>query len=217
MNLVRNYSPHLSPNVRSAKPTAELRNILLAEAKEKLDGFLRRWRSRKRAAGVAGIGSSSSVAVLGKKAMDPSMVVSYFHVAERIFYDKGNQVVDTVLVKLYAESQKTQELYTLIQEPNQVVLLEVEPVLKSRGQYKALCMLYEQQGEDLKLLELWAGYGSSLSPLCCPSRGCVFFQDHRRRMGTSRDPGSTIRYDLNVGGQAGSCTHPEMGIVDDEA
>lgn len=167
-NLVRNYSPHLSPNVRSAQPTAELRNILLAEAKEKLDGFLRRWRNRKKTTGTGGVGSSSSAAVLGKKTLDPSMVVSRLHFAERIFSDKGSQVVDTVLVKLYAESQETQELYMLIQEPNQVVLLEVEPVLKSTGQYNALCMLYKQQGEDLKLLELWAKYGSFPSHLSCP-------------------------------------------------
>ncbi|KAI0052121.1 hypothetical protein FA95DRAFT_1602084 [Auriscalpium vulgare] len=43
-NLVRNYSPHLSPNTRSAPPTAELRRVLGMAALEMLEVFLRKWR-----------------------------------------------------------------------------------------------------------------------------------------------------------------------------
>lgn len=64
--------------------------------------------------------------------------------------------MDTVLAKLYAEFEKTHELYTLLAEPNEVVVAELEPVLKETGQYNALCMLYRQRGEDLKLLDVWA-------------------------------------------------------------
>ena len=66
------------------------------------------------------------------------------------------KAVDTVLVKLYAQFGKTKDLLTLFQEPNDVSLLEVEPVLQATGQYNALCMLYKQLGNDLKLLESWA-------------------------------------------------------------
>jgi hypothetical protein len=68
------------------------------------------------------------------------------------------QTVDTVLAKLFARSEKTTDLYALLQEPNDIVLSEVEPVLKETGQYNALCMLYKQRGDDIKLLELWSKF-----------------------------------------------------------
>ena len=70
--------------------------------------------------------------------------------------DEVYKAVDTVLVKLYAQFAKTKELLALLQEPNDVSLSEVEPVLQATGQYNALCLLYKQLGEDLKLLESWA-------------------------------------------------------------
>lgn len=66
------------------------------------------------------------------------------------------KAVDTVLIKLYAQFEKTKELLTLLQEPNDVSLPEVESVLQAKGQYSALCLLYKQLGEDVKLLESWA-------------------------------------------------------------
>lgn len=65
-------------------------------------------------------------------------------------------VVDSVLVKLFARSEKTQDLYALIHEPHQVVLSEVDHVLIKHGQYNALCILFKQAGEDEKLLEAWS-------------------------------------------------------------
>lgn len=64
--------------------------------------------------------------------------------------------MDTVLAKLYAEFGKTHELFMLLAEPNEVLITELEPVLKETGQYNALCILYRQRGEDLKLLDVWA-------------------------------------------------------------
>ncbi|KII87677.1 hypothetical protein PLICRDRAFT_54749 [Plicaturopsis crispa FD-325 SS-3] len=119
-NLVRNYSPHLSPNTRSAPSTAELRKILGFAANDMLELFLRKSRTRQ-----------------------PEQ-------------QKGNAVVDTVLAKLLSESEKTTDLYNLIQEKNSIVLSEIEPVLKRTGQYNALCMIYRQRGDDEKLLETWS-------------------------------------------------------------
>lgn len=68
------------------------------------------------------------------------------------------QVVDTVLAKIYAKAEKTQELYALIREPHAIVLSEIEPVLKETGQYNALCMLYKQTGDDENLLQVWSKY-----------------------------------------------------------
>jgi hypothetical protein len=66
------------------------------------------------------------------------------------------QAIDTVLVKLYAEFEKTADLYALLQSPNDVSVYEVEPVLQRTGKYNALCTLYQQRKEDHKLLDVWA-------------------------------------------------------------
>ncbi|KAJ7452354.1 hypothetical protein B0H11DRAFT_2073067 [Mycena galericulata] len=70
--------------------------------------------------------------------------------------DPSYPVVDTVLAKIYARAEKTKELYTLIQEPHDIVLSEIGPVLEQTGQYNALCMLYKQAGDDESLLQVWA-------------------------------------------------------------
>ncbi|KAF7294878.1 hypothetical protein MIND_01025700 [Mycena indigotica] len=70
--------------------------------------------------------------------------------------DPAQAVVDTVLAKIYAQSEKTKELYTLIQEPHSIVLSEVESVFKANGQYNALCMLYQQLGDEERLLQVWS-------------------------------------------------------------
>jgi len=68
------------------------------------------------------------------------------------------QTIDTILVKLYAEFERTAELYDLIQSHNDVKLSEIERALIKSGQYSALCTLYKQGKEDTKLLEAWAKY-----------------------------------------------------------
>ncbi|KAJ7063354.1 hypothetical protein C8F01DRAFT_984930 [Mycena amicta] len=70
--------------------------------------------------------------------------------------DSSQPVVDTVLAKIYAQSEKTKELYALIEEPHAIVLPEVESILKTNGQYNALCMLYQQSGDEENLLQVWA-------------------------------------------------------------
>ncbi|KAF8155687.1 hypothetical protein B0H34DRAFT_714373 [Crassisporium funariophilum] len=128
-NLVRNYSPHLSPNTLSAPPTAELRKILGMAAREMLLTFLKKSRTRRSVAKGMNAGSTGHPI---------------------------DTTIDTVLVKLYAQFEKTKELYALLQEPNDVSIPEVETVLQETGQYNALCILYKQRGDDLKLLDAWA-------------------------------------------------------------
>lgn len=48
MNIVRNYSPHLSPNTREAPPAIELRRVLGEAAREMLLVFLEKSRRRAR-------------------------------------------------------------------------------------------------------------------------------------------------------------------------
>ncbi|KAF8064149.1 hypothetical protein FPV67DRAFT_1503662 [Lyophyllum atratum] len=136
-NLVRNYSPHLAPSTRCAPTTAELRKILVAEANEKLESFLTKWRARRKVEGASDVTPGGSA--VKSNAVDPSL-----------------EVVNTVLVKLYAELEKTQDLYNLLQESHHIVVSEVEPVLERTGQYNALCMLHRQNGDETKLLETWS-------------------------------------------------------------
>ncbi|GLB39648.1 putative vacuolar sorting protein 39 domain 2 [Lyophyllum shimeji] len=136
-DIVRNYSPHLPPNTRDAPTTAELRKILVAEANERLEWFLTKWRARRKVEGgsEAAVGGSATKS----RPVDPS-----------------SEVVDTVLVKLYAQHEKTRDLYNLLREPHHIVVSEVEPLLKHTGQYNALCMLFRQKGEEGKLLDIWS-------------------------------------------------------------
>lgn len=67
--------------------------------------------------------------------------------------------MDTVIVKLFSEFEKTQELYSLLSESqHQVLLDEVEDALVRGGQYNALFMLYRQRGDTEKLLDGLAKY-----------------------------------------------------------
>ncbi|KAH7877188.1 uncharacterized protein C8R40DRAFT_1248360 [Lentinula edodes] len=131
-NLVRNYSPHLSPNTREAPSTSELRKILLIAAEDMLEAYLRKCRTRRVLENQSGGGSTS-----------PNRQDEY-------------AVVDTVLVKLFARSEKTKDLYALLQETHYIVLPEVETMLVENGQYNALCELHLQMGNHHKLLEIWA-------------------------------------------------------------
>ena len=65
-------------------------------------------------------------------------------------------MVDTVIAKIFAEEDKTADLYTLLQGSNRIILSELEPVLTRTGHYNALCALYEERGESEKLLNAWS-------------------------------------------------------------
>ncbi|EPQ52360.1 hypothetical protein GLOTRDRAFT_140707 [Gloeophyllum trabeum ATCC 11539] len=126
-NLVRNYSPHLKPNTREARPTAELREILKDEARRMLHNVLQAWH-RKARVGDKGLAAMREV----------------------------RMVVDTALLKILAENGDTPELHRMLDGPNDVDLSEVEPILIQSQQFNVLCKLYRQRGEEGKLLDAWA-------------------------------------------------------------
>lgn len=128
--IIRNYSPHLAPNTKSAPPTAELRKILGMAAQEMLEAFLKKWRTRRQV-----------------EADQPGF---------KARWESSYSAVDTVLAKLLAQFEKTADLYSLVQEPNAIIIFEVEPVFKKTGQYNALCLLYKQTGNHEKLLDVWS-------------------------------------------------------------
>ncbi|KAK2467972.1 hypothetical protein APHAL10511_000267 [Amanita phalloides] len=140
-DLVRNYSPHLGPDTTCTAPgTVELKRVLVRNAEAMLEGVLCRWRARM----VATQGTKAQVQIQAKekgkgKAVDPCF-----------------PVVDTVLVKLYAQLRKDTELDALLQDANHVLLSEVEESLIQAGRFDALASLYKQQGQDGKMLDLYA-------------------------------------------------------------
>lgn len=71
-------------------------------------------------------------------------------------------------MKLYVELEKPQELYNVLLEPHNVIISEVEPVLKSNRHYNALCMLYRESGDDGKLLDVWSKYAVLSAALSIP-------------------------------------------------
>ncbi|KZT24873.1 hypothetical protein NEOLEDRAFT_1134568 [Neolentinus lepideus HHB14362 ss-1] len=126
-NLVRNYSPHLKPSTREARPTVELLDILKDEARRMLYTVLQAWQRKGRV-------ENKGLAVMRKVKM----------------------VVDTALMKILAENGDTPGLQRMLDSPNDVVLDEVEPILIQSQQLNVLCKLYRQRGEEGKLLDAWA-------------------------------------------------------------
>ncbi|KAF8499515.1 hypothetical protein JB92DRAFT_3099258 [Gautieria morchelliformis] len=122
-NLVKNYTPHLQPNTRSAPPTSELRKLLVVSARDMLREYLRKWKNKVLYSGEPVIKETS-------------------------------QVIDTVMVKLLAESEDTQELYSLLDSSEDIVVEEVEETLVRTGQYHALVKIYRKRNETGKLLNV---------------------------------------------------------------
>ncbi|KAF8591308.1 hypothetical protein K439DRAFT_1402474 [Ramaria rubella] len=127
-NLVKNYSPHLQPNTRSAPPTSELRKLLMVSARDMLREYLRKWKNKVLYSGESPVKEISQV---------------------RLY-----EVIDTVLVKLLAESEDTQELYALLESSEDIIIEEVEETLIRTGQYNALFNLHQKANNKDKLLEI---------------------------------------------------------------
>lgn len=147
MNLVRNYSPHLSPNIREAPPAVELTRILGDAAREMLLVFLEKSRKRARVEDVNG-------EITRVRSLSPAVILDFQQTDNRRGLFK---VVDTVLAKLYARFTRHQDLNTLLSEPNDVVLSEIESSLRALNLISPLINLYKRHGEEDKLIELYAG------------------------------------------------------------
>jgi hypothetical protein len=153
-NLVRNYSPHLPPNTRTAPPTVELRRILKTAAKDMLLVFLRKCRAKRRL--EKGKPSQDKGQAKGKRRAVNEVCLHRLNVDCRYDAEYLMEVEDTVLAKLLAQCESCDELYDILQEPNDIVLSEIEPILQQTGRFRALCMIYRQRGEHEKLLDVWS-------------------------------------------------------------
>ncbi|KAL1660589.1 hypothetical protein GGF50DRAFT_62885 [Schizophyllum commune] len=147
-NLVRNYSPHLSPNTATAPPTVELRVIMRTAAQDMLESYLRKCWIRRCVDPKAAPGSHPAYPVGGRVGIAQ---------VQGLADEDGLQVVDTVYAKVLAINGKTQELAALIQdERSEIVATEIEPVLVEHSQFDALTTLYQRHGDARKLLELYS-------------------------------------------------------------
>ncbi|KAI0070835.1 hypothetical protein K474DRAFT_1693669 [Panus rudis PR-1116 ss-1] len=145
-NLVRNYSPHLAPSTRLASPTVELRGILKLAASDMLKAFLRKWRRKRRMDDPGGSPETKSI-------LEVIFSLSQSYVSSWLILSK---IVETVLVKLHVDAEEKEEIYKLVNEPNEINVEEIEPELIESHYINALCQLYRQRGEDSKLLETWS-------------------------------------------------------------
>ncbi len=69
---------------------------------------------------------------------------------------RRGKVVDTVLAKLHVSAGKLPDLNGLIDQPNSILLSEIEPVLVKSRHIGVLTKLYRHHGDDTKLLDAWA-------------------------------------------------------------
>ena len=158
LNLVRNYSPHLK--AESSPPTAELRKILQERAFEMLEKFLKKERRRRMALDLHKDETGVPASPKGKEKQRPKSIrtVRKPSCQPTALLMIPGQIIDTVLAKIYAQSEKTTDLYDLLSSPNYVLLSEVEATFRTTGQYNALCMMYQRGGSDYdeKVLDVWS-------------------------------------------------------------
>ncbi|KAJ8693452.1 hypothetical protein PTI98_008444 [Pleurotus ostreatus] len=127
-DIIRNYSPHLAPNTRSAPPTVELRKILNLAARDMLLAFLRKCRIKRQASKDSGLPTTQAV----------------------------NVTVDTVLAKLYILEGRKEDLHMLLENQNYVALGEIDALLREGSFFHALCLIYKSQNDDTQLLDTWS-------------------------------------------------------------
>ncbi|RUP14376.1 hypothetical protein BC936DRAFT_139679 [Jimgerdemannia flammicorona] len=78
-NIEKNYSPHIKPDVNSARPTVELRKVLISNSKESLTKYLTRERERRKAQAGKGTGVM--------KAVDTALLKLYVPSDKALLYD----------------------------------------------------------------------------------------------------------------------------------
>ncbi|KZO91652.1 hypothetical protein CALVIDRAFT_340783 [Calocera viscosa TUFC12733] len=124
-NLVKNYAPHLKPDVEHAPAGSELKDGLAGDAKQMLRTYLEGVR-RERTVWSRVLGSDMP---------------------------KVERLVDTVMIKLMAQDPDATELYRLMDSSKAYDVAEVETWFLETSHYGALVRLYNKQGQEVKLLE----------------------------------------------------------------
>ncbi|KZT59571.1 hypothetical protein CALCODRAFT_493514 [Calocera cornea HHB12733] len=124
-NLVKNYAPHLKPDVEHAPAGSELKDGLMGEAKQMLRTYLEGVR-RERTVWSRVLGSDMA---------------------------KVERLVDTVMIKILVEDPDARELYRLMDSSKAYDVAEVEKWFLETNHYGALVRLYNKLGQEVKLLD----------------------------------------------------------------
>ncbi|WAQ88559.1 hypothetical protein PtA15_9A686 [Puccinia triticina] len=132
INLVRNYSPHIKPDVDTALPTVDLKAQLQERARQVLLRYLKRWRRDRLLKG----GASDSNRHL-------------------------DSIIDTALVQLLSERRQVdpeayQTLRQILERPNSCVFAEIEPVLLENKCFCILAEIYLKRQNFSEAFDIWA-------------------------------------------------------------
>ncbi|KAA1075505.1 hypothetical protein PGTUg99_018362 [Puccinia graminis f. sp. tritici] len=130
--LIRNYSPHIKPDVDTALPTVDLKAQLHEKSRQVLLRYLRRWRRDRLLKG----GASDSNRHL-------------------------DSIIDTALVQLLSERRQVDpEAYStlrqILERPNSCVFAEIEPVLLENKCFCILAEIYLKRKHIPEAFDIWA-------------------------------------------------------------
>ncbi|KAG9296858.1 hypothetical protein G9A89_006813 [Geosiphon pyriformis] len=134
-SLIKNYDPHIKPDVQSSPATQGLRKVLLGNANEMLRSYLTNYRQTRKKL---------------RPAQDLDKIIL--------------RAVDNTLVRLYCASDSTELLNSLLLDENQCVLEFCEDILEKYKKYFALSLLYKSKKQYYKTLKIWKEMISSETP-----------------------------------------------------
>lgn len=126
-SLVKNYDPHMMPDLNTNPAANELRKALYSNSKEMLQKFLMKDREQRKMPGR----------VLSKE--------------DKVIL----KVVDNALLRLYAESNSDDLLTSLLENENECTLTLCEKPLIDAKKIYHLAILYKEKKEYAKALEIW--------------------------------------------------------------
>ncbi|KAH9450934.1 hypothetical protein MJO29_009392 [Puccinia striiformis f. sp. tritici] len=132
INLVRNYSPHIKPDIDTALPTVDLKAQLHEKARQVLLRYLTRWRRDRLLKG----GASDSNRHL-------------------------DSIIDTSVVQLLSERRQVDHdayanLRQILERPNSCVFAEIEPVLLQSKCFCILAEIYLKRQLIPEAFDIWA-------------------------------------------------------------
>lgn len=130
--IIRNYSPHIKPDVENAASTIDLKAVLLEKSKLMVLSYLRRWKRDRLLNGGAN---------LSNRHLDT--------------------IVDTALAELLAERRgidqdSYKDLKVLLDRPNTCIPAELQIILQKNQCFTLLGELYYRLNNLPKVLETWS-------------------------------------------------------------
>ncbi|CAG8455984.1 9617_t:CDS:10, partial [Acaulospora morrowiae] len=127
VSIIKNYDPHIKPDIETSPATQKLRQVLTTNAKEMLQKFLTLDREQRKSS--------------GKVLTEEDKIIL--------------KAVDNSLVHLYAESNLDNLLRSLLEGENECDLDLCRKILEEHKKLYPLSLLHIQKKEYRKALEIW--------------------------------------------------------------